>query len=402
MRASDVVRLASESLVLHRVRTLLTLTAIGIGLTSVLALTGMGEAAKRYVLDQFASVGSNLITVNPGRIESSGMGGVPGMSGERPLTIDDADVIRRQVAQAVRVVPLSLGTASVEHGNRRRDVYLAGATSEFATMRDLTLRAGVFLPGGARAGREHVVVLGAKLARELFGDFPAVGRAVRVAEARFRVIGVMSSKGTSLGVDFDDMAVVPVGAGMTLLGQTNLHHILVQAASGEALPRVREQVRAVLTDRHREEDFTLVTQDAMLATVRDILDMLTLWLSAIAALSLLVAGVGIMNVMLVSVSERVGEIGLLKSLGGRPSDIRVLFLTEAAALCALGAAAGVALHLVLLGVASVLWPALPVRPELAWLSLGVLFVLLLGLLFGWLPARRAARWPAAEALRKRL
>ncbi|HEX5634825.1 MAG TPA: ABC transporter permease, partial [Gemmatimonadales bacterium] len=140
MRAADVVRLASESLALHRVRTGLTLTAIAIGLTSVLALTAMGEAAKRYVLDQFASVGSYLITVSPGRTESSGMGGMPGLAGERPLTIDDADAIRRQVSGAVRVVPLSLGTAPVEYGSRRRDVYLIGATAEFAVMRDLSLR----------------------------------------------------------------------------------------------------------------------------------------------------------------------------------------------------------------------------------------------------------------------
>ena len=402
MRAADVVRLASESLALHRVRTGLTLTAIAIGLTSVLALTAMGEAAKRYVLEQFASVGSYLITVSPGRTESSGMGGMPGLAGERPLTIDDADAIRRQVAGAVRVVPLSLGTAPVEYGSRRRDVYLIGATAEFAAMRDLSLRSGVFLPGGSRAGREHVVVLGSKLAKELFGDTPATGRSVRVAEAKFRVLGVLTSKGTSLGLDFDDMALVPAGAGMALLGQSNLHHIMIQAASAEALPRVREQVRAVLTDRHDEEDFTLVTQDAMLATVRDILNVLTLSLSAIAALSLLVAGVGIMNVMLVSVSERIGEIGLLKSLGGRPGDIRVLFLTEAAALCALGAAAGVATHLAMVAAARALWPAFPVAPEPLWLAGGVLFVLLLGLLFGWLPARRAARWPAAEALRKRV
>jgi len=402
MRALDVVRLASESLVLHRVRTVLTLTAIAIGLTSVLALTGMGEAAKRYVLGQFASVGSYLITVSPGRIETSGLGSGAGMAGERPLTIDDADAIRRQVPQAVRVVPLSLGTASVEYESRRRDVYLAGATSEFAAMRDLTVQSGSFLPGGSRAGREHVVVLGAKLARELFGDTPAAGKSVRVAEAKFRVIGVMDSKGTSLGVDFDDMALVPAGAGMALLGQSNLHHILVQAASAEALPRVSEQLRAVLTDRHQEEDFTLITQDAMLATVRGILDVLTLSLSAIAALSLLVAGVGIMNVMLVSVSERVGEIGLLKSLGGRPGDIRVLFLTEAAALCALGAIAGLAAHLVMVAAARALWPAFPIRPEPLWLAGGVLFVLGLGILFGWLPARSAARWPAADALRKRV
>jgi putative ABC transport system permease protein len=402
MRGADVVRLAGESLALHRVRTGLTLAAIAIGLLAVLALAGVGEAAKRFVAEQFASVGSYLITVSPGRIESSGLGGAAGFTGERPLTIADADALRRQVPQALHVAPFSLGTAAVEYGTRRRDVYLGGTTSEFAAMRELRARTGAFLPAARAAGREHVVVLGSKLARELFGEEPPVGRVVRVANARFRVLGVLEPKGGSFGVTFDDMAFVTPAAGMALLNQSNLHHVFVQAASAEALAGVREQVRAVLADRHRDEDFTLVTQDAMLATVRDILDALTLSLSAIAALSLVVAGVGIMNVMLVSVSERVGEIGLLKSLGGRPGDIRALFLAEAVALCLLGAAVGVALDLALVAVARRLWPAFPLAPEPAWVAGGVLFVVAIGLLFGWLPARRAARWPAAEALRRRV
>jgi len=400
MRTPDLLRLAAESLGRHRLRTGLTLGAIAIGLLAVLALAGLGEAAKRYVLDRFADVGSYMITVSPGRIESSGLGSVPGMAGARPLTLDDAEAVRRRVPLARRVAPLSLGTAIVEHGTRRRAVYLAGTTHEFADMRSLEMRSGAFLPPGAL--HERIVVLGATLARELFpGEAPA-GRVVRIAEARFRVVGVLASKGQSLGVDFDDMAIVPAGAGMTLLGQRNLHHVMVQAGSAAGVTTVREQVRAVLADRHRDEDFTMVTQDAMLATVRGILDTLTLSLSAIAALSLLVAGVGIMNVMLVAVSERVGEIGLLKSLGGRPADIRRLFLAEAAALCALGAALGVVLDLVLLGVARRLWPSFPLAPEPAWLAGGVVFVVGLGLLFGWLPARRAARWPAVEALRRRV
>jgi putative ABC transport system permease protein len=402
MRNDDLARLARESLERHRVRTVLTLAAVAIGVLAVLALAGVGTAAKRYVLDQFAGMGTCLITVSPGRTESSGLGSGMGLASARPLTLDDAEAVRRRVPQALHVAPLSLGTAAVEYGSLRRDVYLVGATSVFAGMRDLGTSSGSFLPSPDAANREHVVVLGAKLAHELFGESQPVGRAVRVANARFRVIGVLRSKGTSLGLDFDDMALVPAGAGMALLNQANLHHIIVQAVSPAALPQVREDVRATLTDRHREEDFTLVTQDAMLATVRNVLDALTLSLAGIAAISLGVAGVGIMNVMLVSVSERIGEIGLLKSLGGRPGDIRALFLTEAAALSGLGAMLGVALDLVAIAVARRVLPSFPIAPDPMWIAGTTLFALATGVLFGWLPARRAARLPAAEALRGRV
>jgi putative ABC transport system permease protein len=401
MRNDDLARLARESLERHRVRTVLTLVAVAIGVLAVLALAGVGTAAKRYVLDQFSDIGTCLITVSPGRTESSGLGSSMGLAGARPLTLDDAEAVRRRVPQAVRVAPLSLGTAAVEYGSLRRNVYLIGSTSVFGGMRDLRTSSGSFLPSADAANREHVVVLGGKLAHELFGESQPVGRPVRVANERFRVIGVLRSKGTSLGLDYDDMALVPAGAGMALLNQANLHHILVQAGSPSALPQVREDVRATLTDRHREEDFTLVTQDAMLATVRNVLDALTLAVTGIAAISLGVAGVGIMNVMLVSVSERIGEIGLLKSLGGRPGDIRALFLAEAAALSGLGAALGVALDLLAVVVVRRVLPAFPLAPDPAWIAGTTLFALATGVLFGWLPARRAARLPAAEALRRR-
>jgi putative ABC transport system permease protein len=401
MKANDVLALAFESLQRHRLRTALTLTAVSIGVVSVLGLAGVGQAAKRYVMQQFAGIGANLITVSPGRTESGGLGSSMSMAGTRPLTLDDADAVRLRVRQALRVVPLSLGSAAVEYGDRQRSVYLIGSTQGYAAMVDLRMGAGRFLGGGDKAGREHVAVLGPKLARELFGSSPAVGRAIRIAHSRYRVIGVLESKGTSMGVDVDDMALVPVGAAMTLLDQANLHHILVQASSAGALPEVREGVRTVLTDRHREEDFSMVTQDAMLATFRGILDALTMALAGIAGISLAVAGVGIMNVMLVSVSERTPEIGLFKSLGSPPADIRMLFLAEAGILALFGIVAGIALEAVLVLAARRLWPAFPLRVDALWIAGVTVFALTTSLLFAWLPARRAARLAPARALVRR-
>jgi putative ABC transport system permease protein len=401
MKPADLAGLALESLARHRLRTGLTLSAVSIGVVSVLALAGVGTAAKRYVMQQFAGIGANLITVSPGKTESGGLGSSVSMAGTRPLTIEDADAVRHRVPQALRVVPLSLGSAAIEYGNRQRSVYLLGSSQGYATMLDLRTSSGRFLEGGDEGGREHVAVLGPKLVRELFGRAPAVGRAIRIAHSRFRVIGVLESKGTSMGVDVDDMALVPVGAAMSLLGQANLHHILVQASSAGALPAVREGVRAVLTERHQEEDFSMVTQDAMLATFRGILDALTMALAGIAGISLAVAGVGIMNVMLVSVTERTGEIGLFKSLGSAPGDIRALFLAEAAALALMGIVAGVALEAILVGVARRLWPVFPLSVDPVWVAGVTLFALVTSLLFAWLPARRASRLAPAQALVKR-
>jgi putative ABC transport system permease protein len=401
MKPVDVTGLALESLTRHKLRTVLTLSAVSIGVVSVLALAGVGTAAKRYVMQQFSGIGANLITVSPGRTESGGLGSSMSMSGTRPLTLDDAEALRHRVAQAPRVVPLSLGTAAVEYGNRQRDVYLIGSTEGYAAVVEMRVSQGRFLGGGDEAGREHVAVLGPKLVRELFGSAPAVGRAIRIAHSRFRVIGVLESKGMSMGVDVDDMALVPVGVAMSLLDQANLHHILVQASSADALPAVREGVRAVLVERHREEDFSMVTQDAMLATFRGILDALTMALAGIAGISLAVAGVGIMNVMLVSVTERTGEIGLFKSLGSAPRDILLLFLVEATVLALFGIVIGIALDVGLVLLARRLWPVFPLAVEPLWIAGVTVFALASSLLFAWLPARRAARLPPAAALVRR-
>lgn len=401
MRTVDRWRLAGEALSRHRLRTALTLLAVGIGAAAVLALAAVGDAAKRYVLDQFAGVGAQLLTVSPGRTETSGLGGMPGLAGTRPLTVEDADALRRRLPEARRLAALSLGTAEVEGGGRARHVFVVGTTGDFAPMRGLVAARGRLLPGEDAARRARVVVLGARLARELYGEADPVGEPVRISGQRFRVVGVLRAKGSSLGLDFDDMALVPVLAGMSLFGQRDLHHVIVQAASADAVSRVREQLRAALVDRHGEEDFTIVTQDALLDTVRDILDRLTLALAGIAALSLAVAGVGIMNVMLVAVSERTAEVGLLRALGATPGDVQGLFLAEAAALSVAGALAGAALELALLAVARRLWPAFPLALDATWMLGVTLFALVVGVVFAWAPARRAARLSPAAALGRR-
>ena len=397
MRTTDVIAMSAESLRLHRLRTLLTVTAVGVGATAVLLLTSLGEGAKRYVVDQFAAFGTNIIAVVPGKTETSGMSA--GLGGTRNLTIEDGEDVRRRIPSVSEVVPFSMGAAPAEREQRHRDIYVIGVTTPYAQMLDLKVAQGQFLPPGDPRRGEAVVVLGPKVARELFGTENPVGQTMRLYESRFRVLGVLEPKGMSLGVDFDEIVLVPVATGLRLFNQSSLNRLLVQPRAGVSIPTVERQVRAVLADRHRGEDFTLITQDAMLRSFNSIIEAITLALAAIAAVSLAVAGIGIMNVMLVSVSERVPEVGLLKALGGTRVQITWLFLAEALLLSGSGAVAGILLGAALLRVASGIWPAVDLTPNPIWVAVILAFALLNGAVFGLMPARRAARLQAAEALR---
>ena len=394
-----MIALAVESLARHRLRTGLCLLAVAIGATAVLLLTSLGDAAKRYVVDQFAALGTNTVGVAPGKVETSGWGGALG--GTRDLTLEDAEAIRHRAPAVVDVLPFSLGAGSAEYEQRHRDVYVMGVTSSYARVRGLTMASGRFLPPGDPRRGEPVVVLGSRLSHELFGQENPLGKSLRLARARFRVIGVAAPKGMSLGVDLDEIALVPVATGLRLFNQSGLHRMLVQARDEASVPAALEQTRAILADRHRGEDFTLATQDAMLESFRSVIDALTLALAAIAAISLAVAGIGIMNVMLVSVSERVGEVGLLKALGGDARQIQSLFVTEALILSGAGGLCGLALGAAALEIASRLRPDLSLTPSLGWAAIILAFSLVAGALFGLIPARRAARLPAADSLRGR-
>ncbi len=401
MKRRDLIELAKETLSLHRLRTGLTVSAIAIGVTAVLLLTALGDAAKGYIVKEFAGVGTNLVIVIPGKVETSG--GMPAFGGTtRDLTLEDCDAVRRQSPAVREVAPFSLGAGPIEYGERTRDVRVIGTTTPFLEVRKLTISAGRFLPPGDARQGDRVVVLGQKVARELFQGENPLGRLVRIAQWRFRVIGVLAPKGTSLSIDFDDLVIVPVSVGLKMFNQTGLFRIMVEADSPEAVPIALEQVKAVLITRHDDdEDFTLITQNAMLKTFGAVIDALTAGLAGIAAISLAVAGIGIMNVMLVSVSERTGEVGLLKALGARRRQILDVFLVEAVMLSTAGAVVGVMVGVAVILIAARIWPFIPLQPSPGWIALVMTLAVGAGVAFGLMPARRAARLDAADALRGR-
>lgn len=243
-----------------------------------------------------------------------------------------------------------------------------------------------------------VVVLGHKLARELFPGQEPVGEIVRVGGWRMRVIGVLGKQGVKMGMDFDDLAMVPVSTGMQMFNRSSLFRILIQARSHSDLGLVKGSVGALLSERHGEEDFTVVTQDSVLSTFTAVLGALTLAVGAIAAISLTVAGIGIMNVMLVSVSERTREVGLLKAVGAGRRQILSLFLTEATLISAAGGLLGLGLGWLAVRLLVRLYPVFPASPPpwAVWAALGV--SLAVGVTFGLLPARRASRLDPVLAL----
>lgn len=395
----DLAALAAESLSGHRLRTSLTLVATAIGVTAVVLLTALGDAAKRYVVDQFASVGTNLVIVLPGKTETSGVMGSFGGT-IRPITLEDAMALPHRATLVRQAVPMSLGSAALEYGGRTRDVYVLGTTAAYLPMRKLSMAAGQFLPETDLRRGERVVVLGRKVQRELFQGENPLGKPVRIARARFRVIGVLQPKGMGMGVNMDEIVLIPVATGMKLFNQQGLFRLLCQAPDASSVPAVVEQVTEVMRERHDgQEDFSIITQDSMLATFTNVINALTAGLAGIAAISLAVAGILIMNVMLVSVSERTGEVGLLKALGARRGQILALFMTEALMISGQGALLGVATGVALVYAAAGIFPDLPLAPSPVWIAIVTLLALAAGVTFGLMPARRAAGLQAAAALR---
>jgi putative ABC transport system permease protein len=398
VNVEDLVAFAARALAGHRLRTALSLLGVAIGVVAVVGLTSLGEGARAYVTREFATLGTNLLIVLPGKVETTGVaplvGGVP-----HDLTVADAEAIARRVRDVRRVAPLAVGTATAGAGGRRRDVTVVGTTAAFLAVRHLHLQSGRYLPEAGAEAEGAFCVLGAKLVTELFAGRNPLGEMVRIGDERFRVIGVLAPRGVSLGMDLDEVVHVPVARHLKLFNRRGLFRILVEVHAHERLEAARRAIVRLLTERHDgEEDVTVLTQDAVLSAFSRVLAILTAVIAGIGAISLAVAGIGIMNVMLVSVAERTREIGLLKAIGATPGQILRVFLLEAALLSTAGGLAGLGLAWALTTLAGTLWPAFPIAPPVwaVWAAIGV--AVAVGLLFGSLPARRAARLDPVVAL----
>ncbi|MBU0621913.1 MAG: ABC transporter permease [Gammaproteobacteria bacterium] len=399
MKLADTIQFASGSLRGSPTRTLLMMLAMSIGVAAVVVLTALGEGARRYVIDQFSSLGTNLVIVLPGRTETAGIG--PGlMSGQTPreITLEDAQALLRSHA-VKQFAPLTVGSATLSRDALNREVVVLGSTSDLLEVRHMGIALGRFLPAGDINEATPVCVLGNQMKRELFGNEQAVGQWVRLGDRRFRVIGVLASQGESMGMRTDELVIIPVAAAHQLFNTSGLFRILIEAKSREHIEQVVRDAEAIMTERHGgERDVTVITQDAVLQTFDRILTALTMAVGGIAAISLAVAGVLIMNVMLIAVAQRVREIGLLKALGAPGRQIRNLFFAEAALLSGIGSIAGLALGYTGSFIIGQVYPMLPVSPPWWAVLAATMTALGTGILFSVWPARRAAKLDPVAAL----
>lgn len=400
MTLIDTLQTSFKTVVSYRIRSLLIILAMALGVAAVVVLTSLGEGARRYVINQFSSIGTNLLVVLPGRAETSGAfpGAVLGQT-PRDLTLKDAQLLGR-LPQVRRYAPLNVGAAELSAANRLREVTVLGSSANLIPIRHMKLAQGSFLAHGSAQSAQ--IVLGAKLANDFFPHSQAIGQRVRLGDSRFLVSGVLAAQGESMGFNTDEIVIIPIEYAQALFNTTSLFRILVEAKSHHEINSTKQAILETLKQSHDgEDDNTVITQDAILATFDRILRALTLAVAGIAAISLIVAGILVMNVMLVAVNQRTAEIGLLKAIGATSADIRRLFLTEAVWLSLAGAILGF-----LLGQSGSLllrltYPQLPAWAP-AWASIaGIIVALATGILASLLPASQAARLDAVKALGKK-
>jgi putative ABC transport system permease protein len=400
MTPTDTLLFSFRALWGHRLRTLLSLGGMSIGVAAVVLLTALGEGARLYVIEQFAGLGGNLIVALPGRNETTGA--FPGLAGvPNDLTLQDAEALLRGVPEIARVSPMVAATDSIGYRERRRDVAVLGTSHSMMEVMGLKLGRGRFLPSGDLRQGGSEAVLGFKTARELFKEENPLGKTIRIGESRARVVGVMAESGLQVGVDINDIVLIPVATAMRIFNRSSLLRLMAQTHAYEDLSRAEKQMRAILLERHGEEDFSILTQDSVISALSTILTVLTAAVAAIAAISLSVAGVGIMNVMLVSVSERTSEVGLLKAIGAARGQILRIFLTEAALLSLAGTAVGLFFGYVGARLVVAAFPTFPAQPPLWATGAAIAVGLVFGVLFGILPARRATRLEPVAALARR-
>jgi putative ABC transport system permease protein len=402
MRLIDLVRYTFLALRRQRFRSVMLLIAVGLGVGAVVVLTAVGEGARGYVMGEFSFLGKDTLVMLPGRKETTG--GMPPITGTaaRAITLDEVEVLGRTVPGVTSLAPLVIGNGPVSYKSRERESIVIGTTAAFFTIRQLEIGQGSTLPNLGLSEGKPVAVIGQKLKSELFDNRRAIGQWVRLRDYRFRVIGVLTGTGDSFGADLSEAIFVPVASAQSVFNIHGLFRVMMKVKENYQIDEVKSRVSDRMQELHEGElDVTVISPDAMLSTFDDILQMLTLGVAGISAISLVVAGILVMNVTLMSVKQRTAEIGLLKAIGAPAAQVRTLFLTEAALIATAGAAMGLLAGSLLVAAGRQLYPSIPFATP-AW-AMWAAFGLAVGtaLVFAWLPAQQAARLEPIDALGKK-
>jgi putative ABC transport system permease protein len=401
----DGIRLAVRAVVRNPMRASLTVLGILIGVAAVVTVTALGSGAREHVSQQIQAIGSNFIIVFPQSVQASGARGAQG-SGMR-LTEDDGRAILRESTSVLAITPVVRSVVQVVYGDQNWSTQVAGTTLSYLIVRNWPIERGSAWDVHDEAAKTKVVVLGATVARNLFGTEDPVGRFIRMGRYPYRVLGVLAPKGEApFGLDQDDIILMPSSSFRARVLHTPpgfAGALMASATSAETTDRAVRQMDAILRQRHhvapgRDGDFAIQTQKQFADLGDKIYGILTDLLVFVAAISLIVGGIGVMNIMLVSVTERTREIGIRMAIGAREQDIRTQFLVEAVALSVLGGVAGVALGSVAIVVLKALleWH-MSLSPLAIGISIGVSGAI--GVAFGFIPARRAASLDPIDALR---
>jgi putative ABC transport system permease protein len=397
MLLKDSVKLSLAALFSQRMRSFLTMLGITVGIASVVLLTSLGEGVHRFVLSEFTQFGTNLIGVTPGKATTAGMSGAI-ISNVRPLSMDDAAALKR-IPNIIAVTPVVQGNAPVKFGKRSRRAHIFGVGPQVPKVWQIRVAKGRFFTADDPSASRAFAVLGSKVKDELFVGENPLGRRIRIGGERYRVIGVMESKGQLLGFDLDDAVYIPTSRALAIFNRDSLMEIDLLYATGSSADQVAKKIKKLLMARHGAEDFTIITQEQMLEVLGSVLDILTLAVGAVGGISLLVGGVGILTIMTIAVNERTAEIGLLRAIGAGRRHILFLFIGEAVVLSSIGGLAGLIIGAGGAWFLGVAVPALPTHTPWSYVVLAEILAASIGLLAGVLPAHRAANLDPIEALR---
>ncbi|PXW91099.1 putative ABC transport system permease protein [Nitrosomonas sp. Nm84] len=397
MNLTDTFRFAFRSLTAHRLRTLLSASGIAVGIAAVILLTAIGDGVQRFVLSEFTQFGTNIVNINPGKIHTHG-GSLGAIGSARLLTIEDAMALK-QSRYAQYTNANVVGNAEIRAQGRSRRVTAYGQGPDFAKAFNMQVEIGQFLPHDDPRNPRAYVVLGAKVRTELFGAINPLGALLQIGGSRFRVIGVMASKGQVLGFDLDDTVFMPTTRALEVFNRQGVMEINFSYFSDAPIQAVVDDIQRILVARHGRVDFTITPQKQMLSTLSTVLNVLKFAVAALGGISLLVGAVGMVTLMHIAVSERVSEIGLLTALGATRARIRIIFLLESTALSTVGGLIGLIVGASIAGLLKLLISGLPVN--IPWdYVLGALCVsILIGLAAGVIPAMRAANLNSVDALR---